>query len=336
MKRFLSVLMALSLLAFVPSAPAALADVVSSTTSLFDASDAQLNNISLAVDALNGAYVGPGETFSFNDVVGPRDADSGYVNAVNGRGVKAMGGGVSQVASTLYLALKQLDGIKYLEKKTYGDNFTGGYVDDGSDAIVTDYGADTDFRFRNDNTDGLSISISTTDTDIECSLALGGDSGDDSWDDESTNSGDLVGSAEIIVDGTDALFNNVELAANTINGLILDPGDTFSFNDVVGARTEAQGYQSAVNGRGVKVVGGGVAQVASAIWLSVKDLDGVTILKKSTYGDRYNQFYVDDPNDAILTDYNAGTDFSFRNDSDSQMTLYTSVTGDTLSCEIYE
>jgi vancomycin resistance protein YoaR len=328
--------MALSLLAFVPSTPVALADVVSSTTSLEDASDAQLNNIDLAVEALNGAYVEPGDTFSFNDVVGPRDADSGYVNAVNGRGVKAMGGGVSQVAATLYLALKQMDGIKYLEKKSYGDNFTGSYVDDGADAIITDYGAGTDFRFRNDNSDGISISISTTDTDIECSLALGGDSGDDSWDDESTDSGTLVGSAEIVLDGTDALYNNVGLAADAINGLILSPGDTFSFNDVVGARTEARGYESAINGRGVKVVGGGVAQVASALWLAVKDMDDVTVTDKSTYGDKYNQSYVDDPDDAILTDYTAGTDFSFRNDSDSEMTINTSVTDDTLTCEIYE
>jgi vancomycin resistance protein YoaR len=84
------------------------------------------------------------------------------------------------------------------------------------------------------------------------------------------------------------------------------------------------------------VVGGGVAQVASAIWLAVKDLDEVTILEKSTYGDKYNQSYVDDPDDAILTDYTAGTDFSFRNDSDSQITINTSVTDDELSCQIYE
>ena len=350
MKRFLSAMLAVMLLTFLPSAPAALADVVEATTSLYDASSEQLNNIELAVQVLNGAFVEPGGTFSFNDVVGPRTGDEGYVDAVNGRGVESMGGGVSQVAATLYLALKQMDGIEYLEKKTYGSKFTGGYVDSGSDAIVTDYDANVDFRFRNNNSDALSISIWTTDSDIECSLALGGDSGEDSWDTEGGDSGEdswdtedtgtdgaeAAGTAQFTLDGDSAILNNVQLAADAINGLILDPGDTFSFNDIVGARTEANGYESALNGRGVEVVGGGVAQVASVLWLAVKDMDDVTIVEQSTYGDKYTQSYVDDPDDAILTDYTAGIDFQFRNDGDTELTINTTITDDNLTCEIYE
>lgn len=333
MKRFLAALLTGMMTIFVPFAPAALADVVSASTPLTGASDEQLNNINLAVDALNGAFVASGGTFSFNDVVGPRTEADGYVDAENGRGVESMGGGVSQVAATLYLALKELGGVDYLEKKTYGSKFTGDYVSSGSDAIVTDYGADVDFRFRNNN-DDLSISIWTTDTDIECSLAAGGDDGEDSLEPEDT--GDASGSSQITLDGTDALVGNVELAADKINGIIIDPGDTFSFNDIVGPRTTAKGYESAINGRGVKVVGGGVAQVASAIWLAIKDMDNVTILDKSTYGDKYNQSYVDDPEDAILTDYAADTDFVFRNDGDTELTINTTVTDNSLICEVYE
>ena len=128
----------------------------------------------------------------------------------------------------------------------------------------------------------------------------------------------------------------MEQAAASINGLILDPGDTFSFNDIVGPRTEANGYENALNGRGVKVIGGGVAQVASVIWLAVKDMDNVTIVEKSTYGDKYNQSYVDDPDDAILTDYTGGIDFRFRNDGDTQLVVNTNSVDDTLTCEIYE
>ncbi len=49
-----------------------------------------------------------GDVFSFNDIVGDRTSARGYKTAVNGRGVKAMGGGVAQVATTLYLALQKL------------------------------------------------------------------------------------------------------------------------------------------------------------------------------------------------------------------------------------
>jgi vancomycin resistance protein YoaR len=343
MKRFLSVLMALMLLTFIPSAPVALAEIFSATTPLYDASAAQLNNIGLAVEALNGTYIESGSEFSFNDIVGPRTEDNGYENAVNGRGVEAMGGGVSQVAATLYLALKQMDGIEYLEKRTYGSSFTEDYVDSGSDAIVTDYNEGIDFSFQN-NGDGLNINISTTDSDIECEVTIGGDSGEDGWDEEDgedgwdseDGDGSLAGSASFYVDGNSALINNIDLAASAINGTLLEEGETFSFNDVVGPRTEDNGYENALNGRGVKVIGGGVAQVASVLWLAVKDMSDITVVDKSTYGDRYNQSYVDDPDDAILTDYAAGTDFSFRNEGYGPLMIYTHLEDGTLTCEFFE
>ena len=79
-----------------------------------------------------------------------------------------------------------------------------------------------------------------------------------------------------------------------------------------------------------------MAQVASAVWLAIKDLDSVTVTKKSTYGSKYHQSYVDDADDAILTDYTNDIDFCFTYDGDGELSIYTSVSGDTLSCEIYE
>ena len=93
---------------------------------------------------------------------------------------------------------------------------------------------------------------------------------------------------------------------------------------------------AATNGRGVKVVGGGVAQVASVIWLAVKDMDDISIMEKSTYGKRYTENYVSSSSDAILTDYNAGTDFSFRYTGKESITIYTWLEGKTLNCEIME
>ena len=110
----------------------------------------------------------------------------------------------------------------------------------------------------------------------------------------------------------------------------------FSFNDVVGPRTQKYGYVAATNGRGVKVTGGGVAQVASVIWLAIKDMDDIAIVEKNTYGKRYTEDYVSSSSDAILTDYNAGTDFSFRYTGDDSITIYTWIEDNTLYCEIYE
>jgi vancomycin resistance protein YoaR len=168
MRRWLTLCLALALAAgLIPAGE--LAEGGRASTPLDGASAGQLENIELAAEALDGAVVKKGETFSFNEAVGPRTKESGYVSAVNGRGAKKLGGGVSQVATTLYLALKRLEGIQYLQKQTYGNQFAGGYVDSGYDAVVTDSKKGVDFRFVNGYGD-FAIRIRTTDESIECEL----------------------------------------------------------------------------------------------------------------------------------------------------------------------
>ena len=154
------------------------------------------------------------------------------------------------------------------------------------------------------------------------------------WE-ESGFAQEMVASASIPLRGTDELINNVVRAADSINDTVLPVSGIFSFNDIVGPRTGECGFQPALNGRGVTVVGGGVAQVASVIWLAIRNLDEVVVLEKATYGDRYNQTYVDSSNDAILTDYNSGQDFAFRNDGETAITICTYAWNDELICEIY-
>ena len=146
---------------------------------------------------------------------------------------------------------------------------------------------------------------------------------------------EMIASASISLRGTDELINNVLHAADSINDTVLPMYGIFSFNDIVGPRTEECGYLPALNGRGVTVVGGGVAQVASVIWLAIRNLDEAVVLEKATYGSRYNQSYVDSSNDAILTDYNSGQDFAFRNYGEATLTIRTYVWNDELICEIY-
>lgn len=63
--------------------------------------------------------------------------------------------------------------------------------------------------------------------------------------------------------------NNLKLACQAINGMILFPGDEFSFNDALGERTTAKGYLPAgsyVAGATVDTVGGGICQVSSTLY----------------------------------------------------------------------
>ena len=62
---------------------------------------------------------------------------------------------------------------------------------------------------------------------------------------------------------------NIVRASNLISGLVLDSGDTFSFNQVVGARTIERGFCTAkviIDGNYVDGVGGGVCQVATTLY----------------------------------------------------------------------
>ena len=87
---------------------------------------------------------------------------------------------------------------------------------------------------------------------------------------------------------------------------------------------------------GAKVRGGGVAQVASTVYLAVKDLDCVSVGPVRTYGDRFSDGYVDDPADAIVTDYNAGYDLTFTYWGDGALTVFVYEDGEELVCEIFE
>lgn len=65
---------------------------------------------------------------------------------------------------------------------------------------------------------------------------------------------------------------NVELSASRINGMVIEPGDTFSYSSSVGTRTIANGYVEApsfAGGRVVSSVGGGICQTSSTLYAAM-------------------------------------------------------------------
>ena len=343
MKRIIALVSALALLA---AGAVATAETYSAQTPLAGSSIAKLHNLTLAVEAINGTSIPYGGGFSFNEIVGARTQNRGYETAPNGRGVPVTGGGVAQAASTLYLALLNAgDEVKIDPVKTYGSRFNDRYVDNPDHAVVTDYDAGIDLSFTNRSSD-MTISMWMDADYVYCALNVGGQA------DVTDASGwfvnapfapvgtvaptrRLIASASLDCGGDADVLHNVQLAADSVSDTTLLGGDAFSFNEVVGPREEQYGYVRATNGRGKRVTGGGVAQVASALWLAVKDSADFAIVEKSTYGEKYNQRYVSSSADAILTDYESGRDFSFRYLGAGSVTLYTYVSDGWLYCDIY-
>lgn len=105
-------------------------------------------NLRVAVERIDGLVVMPGETFDFNDVVGPRSEANGFRPApeiAGGELVDGVGGGTCQVAGTLHAAVF-FAGLPVVERRPHSR--PSSYLWMGLDATVV-Y-PNVDFRFRND------------------------------------------------------------------------------------------------------------------------------------------------------------------------------------------
>lgn len=116
------------------------------------------NNIRLAMNALDGLVIFPGEEFSFNKTTGNRTTERGYLPAGayrNGEFVEEPGGGVCQVSSTLYNAII-FSGIMTTERNPH--SFEPSYVIPGEDAMVSYDGySGPDLRFVNKQDTSVAI-----------------------------------------------------------------------------------------------------------------------------------------------------------------------------------
>lgn len=121
--------------------------IASATTPAAASTQSRLNNIALALKAINGQRIEKGETFSFNQATGQRTPQKGYESAGainNGVMVQEPGGGVCQVSTTLFNAAAKA-GLKIVERSPHSR--VVGYVQMGKDAMVDWPGMD--LRFAN-------------------------------------------------------------------------------------------------------------------------------------------------------------------------------------------
>ena len=128
---------------------------ISSYTTYFVNAGNRGHNINLASRRLNDTILMPGETFSYLKVVGPYGASNGYLPApiyLNGDTATANGGGVCQLASTLYNAQLRA-GLETVSRR--GHTFAPNYVPKGLDATV--YSTTTDYKFKNNNKEAISF-----------------------------------------------------------------------------------------------------------------------------------------------------------------------------------
>lgn len=125
-------------------------------------------NIAVVAKKVNGAVVKPGDTFSLNEFTGPRGAAEGYVESGiidHGRPSTAVGGGISQFATTLYNAayFAGMEDAGHTEHSYYITRYPA-----AREATVFD-GA-IDLQFRNNTPTGVYIEAITTASDVTVRL----------------------------------------------------------------------------------------------------------------------------------------------------------------------
>ena len=126
--------------------------------------------------------------------------------------------------------------------------------------------------------------------------------------------------------------HNIALATQSINGTIVDVGERFSFNQVVGKRTEQNGYKTAkviVDGAYVDGVGGGVCQVSTTLYNALL-LAG--ILPNACQHSLISH-YVLEGFDAMVSD--AGADLTFVNDTGYPIYIQGVVQGKSVTFTIF-
>lgn len=134
------------------------------STNITDKAPDRLNNINLGVNKLNGTKINPGDTFSFNNCIGPRNEETGFEEAIifdgHGNKTEGYGGGLCQISSTLYNAAINA-GMEIVERHEHSRDVP--YIEEGKDATVV-YGVE-DLKFKNNSSSVVTINA-TTDNDV--------------------------------------------------------------------------------------------------------------------------------------------------------------------------
>ncbi|MGE4276359.1 MAG: VanW family protein [Lawsonibacter sp.] len=132
---------------------------------------------------------------------------------------------------------------------------------------------------------------------------------------------DLLGQGTSVVGGTANRKNNVKLSAAACDGVVLLPGEEFSYNGTTGSRSPDKGYLPApiyLGGKSEDDVGGGICQTSSTIYYAVLH---TTLEVVERHDHKFAVGYVPDGMDATV--FYGSLDFRFKNNTEYPVKLVT-------------
>ncbi len=129
---------------------------------------------------------------------------------------------------------------------------------------------------------------------------------------------ELIGSgSSLFYHSTASRIYNINLAASRLDGVLIAPGEIFSFNRALGDVSAFTGYKQAYiieNGKTVLGDGGGVCQVSTTFFRAILDA-GLSIVERHAHAYRVGYYEEDSPPGIDATVYVPSVDLKFRNDT---------------------
>jgi len=126
---------------------------------------------------------------------------------------------------------------------------------------------------------------------------------------------------------------NIALASKFISGTILEVGEVFSFNNIVGERSEKRGFKQAKiisDGKFVDGFGGGVCQLSTTLYNAALTA-GLEICEQHRH--TLSVSYIEPSFDAMVNSYTS--DLKFKNNTDGKIFIKVTADGKKLSVAIY-
>lgn len=130
---------------------------------------------------------------------------------------------------------------------------------------------------------------------------------------------------------------NIGLTATKINGVLIPPGEVFSFNSSVGDISAATGFKQAYvikEGRTVLDDGGGVCQDSTTLFRAVLNA-GLPVLKRTAHAYRVGYYEQGYPPGLDATVFYPSVDFQFKNDTAAHILLQAYISGHSLYIDLY-
>lgn len=128
-------------------------------------------------------------------------------------------------------------------------------------------------------------------------------------------------------------IENINLAISKLNGVIIENGSEFSFNNTIGPMDESNGFKKATgfdsNGKKIKISGGGICQISSTLYNSAL-IAGFEVTERHPHSRRV--YYV--PKDKDATIYYGSLDLKFINNSGAKVRIDASATNSTVTINL--